>query len=111
MEKMVEIEGTEIGLKASAGTVRVYRDCFVRDLIVDMGTLEAELLQQKGLSPESVKIAENVIWVMAHEYDPSIPVIQEWLDQFSPYFIYNAIVQAIYMWRENTATINDSKKK
>ena len=42
MEKLVEIEGKKIGLKASAGTVCAYRDMFGRDLLLDMGTFEKE---------------------------------------------------------------------
>ena len=110
MEKLVVIEGVEIGLKASAGTVRAYRDKFGRDLIVDMGKVEQDILGNTTLTGESTEIAENAVYLMAKEYDSSIPKLEEWLDQFSPYFIYSAIVQAINMWHENTKTINKSKK-
>lgn len=111
MEKLVIIEGNEIGLKASAGTVRAYRDTFGRDLIVDIGTVEMEILDSKTLTAESAQVAENVVYIMAKEFDKDIPAIREWLDQFSPYFVFSAIVQVINMWRENTRTINSSKKK
>lgn len=111
MEKIVTIEGKEIGFKASAGTVRRYRDAFARDLIVDMGTVEEEILKKKIMSSESAKIAENVIYIMAREYDSNIPQITDWLDEFSPYFVYTAIVHVITMWHENTLTLNKSKKK
>lgn len=111
MEKIVNIEGREIGLKASAGTVRRYRDAFGRDLIVDIGQAETEILEKKIMSSESTKIAENVVYIMAKEYDSSIPQIAEWLDDFSPYFVYSAIVHVITMWHENTKTINKSEKK
>lgn len=110
MVKLVTIEGVEIGLKASAGTVRAYRDAFGRDLIVDMNKVEQEILGSKTLAGESTEIAENVVYLMAKEYNPSIPQLEEWLSQFSPYFIYSAIVHAINMWYENTKTINKSKK-
>lgn len=111
MEKIVKIEGKEVGLKASAGTVRAYRDQFGRDLIVDIGTLEMEIIGNKTMSIESTKIAENAVYTMAKEYDPEIPPIQKWLEQFSPYFILLAVVHVINMWRENTKTTNTSKKK
>ncbi len=110
MEKIVNIEGKEIGLKASAGTVRAYRDIFGGDLIVDMGTAETDILGNKSMSAESARIAENAVYLMAKEYDSSLPPINEWLSQFSPYFIYSAIVQAINMWHDNTKTLNKSKK-
>jgi len=111
MEKLVTIEGVELGLKASAGTVRAYRDMFGRDLIVDIGTVEMDILGNKTMTVESTRIAENTIYVMAKEYNSDLPPIQDWLDQFSPYFIYSAIVHVITMWHENTQTLNKTKKK
>lgn len=111
MEKLVKIEGKEVGFKASAGTVRAYRDAFGRDLLLDMNQFETELLQTKSLSVETAPIAENALWIMAKEYDPDIPELEEWLDQFSPYFVYGACVHCINMWTENVKQINSSKKK
>lgn len=111
MEKLVEIEGKKFGLKASAGTVCSYRDMFGRDLIVDMGTFESEFLSTQTLSSDTAKICEDAIWLMAKEYDSSIPEKKEWLDQFSPFFIYAACVHAIQMWAENLRQLNQTKKK
>lgn len=111
METLVEIEGKEVGLKASAGTVRAYRDECGRDLILDMGTVEADILGNKTLSIESTAIAENVVYLMAKEYDSELPPIKEWLDQFSPYFVYSAVVHVINMWHKNISTRNETRKK
>lgn len=111
MEEIIKIEGKKIGLKASAGTVRLYRDVFARDLIIDIGTLEEEILKNKQMTMESSAIAENAIYIMAKEYDPELPPINDWLSEFSPYFVYSAIVHVIAMWHRNTATLNKSKKK
>ena len=111
MEKNVEIEGIKIGLKVSAGTVRSYRDQFGRDLIQDMGQIEAEILANQIMTPETTKLAENIIYLMAREKNSDIGTIEEWLEQFSPYFIFNAITHVIIMWRENVRTLNKSKKK
>ena len=111
MEKEVIIEGRKIGLKATAGTVCTYRDIFGRDLLKDMALFEKELLSNKTLSSETAGVAEKAIWVMAKEYDPSVPPIKEWLDNFSPYFVYNVCVHALNMWIESTKTLNTSKKK
>ena len=110
MEKLFEIEGKEIGFKCSAGTVRAYRMDFGRDLIRDIAEAERELIETKALSPESTLIAENMAYTMAKEYDPDIPPMEEWLEQFSPYFIYNCIALIIGMWVENTQTLNKTKK-
>ena len=111
MEKIIEIEGHSIGFKCSAGTVRAYRNECGRDLIEDTTLIESELVENQQLSPESVGNAEMIAYVMAKEYGQEMPpTVSEWLDNFSPYFAYNAIVHIINMWRENLKTINDSKK-
>lgn len=110
MERVFEVEGQNIGVKCSAGTVRAYRNLYARDLIQDMVALEKELVETKTLSASSSEIAEDVVYLMAKEYDDSIPVMSEWLSGFSPYFVFNVVAQVIYMWRENLQTINSSKK-
>ncbi len=110
MERKFEVEGQTIGAKCSAGTVRTYRNLFARDLIQDMVSLEKELVETKTLSAASAEIAENVVYLMAKEYDDTIPAMNEWLSSFSPYFVFNVVAQVIYMWRENLQTINSSKK-
>ena len=110
MERKFEVEGQTIGAKCSAGTVRTYRNLFARDLIQDMVSLEKELVETKTLSAASAEIAENVVYLMAKEYDDTIPTMNEWLSSFSPYFVFNVVAQVIYMWRENLQTINSSKK-
>lgn len=110
MEKIVTIEEKEIGLKCTAGTVRAYRMDFNRDLILDFATVEKKLLKDKDLDKEFQNIAENILWMMAKEYDSSIPEINVWLEQFSPYFVFRAIAHAINMWHENLVTLNNAKK-
>lgn len=110
MERVFEVENQKLGVKCSAGTVRTYRNLFARDLIQDMVSLEKELVETKTLNAESAEIAENVIYLMAKEYDDTIPAMNEWLSGFSPYFVFNVVAQVIYMWRENLQTINTSKK-
>lgn len=110
MERMFNIEKQNVGVKCSAGTVRSYRNLYGRDLISDMGLLEKELVETKTLSTSSEEIAENVCYLMAKEYDDTIPQINEWLSEFSPYFVYTIAAQCIIMWRENLKTLETTKK-
>lgn len=110
MERVFEVEHKKVGVKCSAGTVRTYRNLHARDLILDMAALEKELVETKTLTPASEEIAENVSYIMAKEYDETLPDINEWLSSFSPYFVYTIVAQCIYMWRENLVSINSSKK-
>ena len=110
MEKLVKLEDKEIGLKCSAGTVRSYRMNYGKDLILDIAMIEKELIENKVLGTESAQSAEEIAYTMAREYNPDIEPIEEWLDQFNPYFIYTIVSEIIYMWAENIKTLNSTKK-
>lgn len=110
MERIIELEGKEIGLKCTAGTVRAYRIEYGRDLIQDMTAIEQQLLEDQMLTQENTGIAENVLYMFAKQYDSNIPSLPEWLDGFSPYFVFSAIGAAIVMWRENLMTLSSAKK-
>lgn len=110
MERIIEIEGKEIGLKCTAGTVRAYRIEYGRDLIQDMSAVEQQLLEEKMLNQETTGIAENILYMFAKQYDRDIPSLPEWLDAFSPYFVFSAISAAIVMWRDNLMTLSSAKK-
>ena len=110
MEKLVKLEDKEIGLKCSAGTVRSYRMNYGRDLILDIAMIEKELIENKVLGTESGQCAEEIAYTMAREYNPDLEPIEEWLDQFGPYFVYTVVSEIIYMWAENIKTLNSTKK-
>lgn len=110
MEKRIKVEGIEFGIKASAGTVRSYRDTYGRDIIIDIAALEKEVLETKTLSTDSAKIAENIIYQLAKDYDNTLPEIDKWLESFSPYFVYLAIPEVISAWTANMRTLQKSKK-
>lgn len=110
MEKVVKLEGKQIGFRASAGTVATYRNLFQRDLLIDMGKFEKDILENKMLSIETMDIAEKAVWTMAKEYDDSLPDLSDWLKDFSPYFIHNACIECLNMWIDNIKQLNSSKK-
>lgn len=111
MEKVATLEKKKIGFKASAGTVATYRNLYQRDLLIDMVTVEKDVVEHGKISIEAMEIAEKAVWCMAKEYDDSIPALEEWLKDFSPFFIHNATILCINMWRENVNQLSSSKKK
>ena len=96
MDKVLTIDGKEVGFRASALTPRLYRHKFGRDIVRDLNQLRKaynKAMQAKGLekppedAPEDVKAAyenaiqdaqmsvvdleifENTAWIMARQYD------------------------------------------
>lgn len=115
MKKTIIIDGHEVGFKATASTPRFYRKAFGRDIFIDMQRLVKDVKvgdeQESTLSLESLEVFENVAYIMAKQYDPTILPVDEWLDQFETFSIYHILPEIISLWNVNNMQIVDSKKK
>lgn len=110
MEKILNIDGHEVKLKASGATPRIYRKMFRSDVFADMQKLTTSI--QKGdLSDESLECLENIVYVMAYQGDPDIPDLDTWLDQFGMFSIYQKLPDIIGLWNLNEEQIESAKKK
>ena len=66
----------------------------------------------EGLQIEDLEIFENVAYVMAYHADNSISAnIEDWLDQFNMFSIYEVLPQILELWGENLVTDVTSKKR
>lgn len=128
MYKIVKIPGAELDkegkpividvpLKATANIPRMYRIWFRRDIIQDMQELKkaAEKSKKEGkeYSIENLSIFENVAYCMARlaDLDNTPHTIDEWLDQFSTFSIYEVLPQILELWEMNLETRSEAKKK
>ena len=139
MTKVLTIDGKEVGFRASALTPRLYRHKFGRDIVRDLNQLRKaynKAMQAKGLekppedAPEDVKTAyenaiqdaqmsvvdleifENTAWIMARQYDPTVPDSpDDWLENFAVFSIYEILPEIIKLWQLNQETTSKSKKK
>ena len=60
---------------------------------------------------EDLEIFENVAYIMAYHADNSIPsTIEEWLDQFEMFSIYEVLPQILELWGDNMQTDIAAKK-
>ena len=102
MDKVIQIDGKEVGFRATALTPRFYRHKIGRDIMQDMNQLQKsfdrvktakkyeskEELEQAQLSVMDLEIFENVAYIMAKQYDNTIAnTVEEWLDSFSCFSI------------------------
>lgn len=54
---------------------------------------------------ENLEIFENVAYIMALHADPTIPkTIEEWLDQFEMFSIYEILPEILELWESNLFT-------
>ena len=61
---------------------------------------------------EDLEIFENVAYIMAYHADNSIPQdINDWLDQFDMFSIYEVLPQILELWGDNMLTDVTAKKE
>lgn len=116
LEKTITICGKDVPFRASATIPRLYRIKFKRDIFQDLSKLEKSY-GKKGSKEESylaiddLEIFENVAYIMAYHADNSIPKdIDEWLDQFEMFSIYEVLPEILTLWGSNLEVQVESKK-
>ena len=111
MEKIISISGKDVGFKATATTVKKYREKFNKDLFKDIQNLIPKVNDQ-SLGANELECFMNIAYVMAWQYAHSIPEDpDEWLDQFEMFDIYMILPQIIELWALNTEQLEKPKKK
>ena len=128
LEKVVTIGNQQIRFRSSAAIPRLYRIKFRRDIFKDLTRLEktyrekarerttdnpdAEDAEQGStFEVEDLEIFENVAYIMALHADQTVPgTIDEWLEQFEMFSIYEILPEILELWGSNLATDVASKK-
>lgn len=116
LQKTIKIGDKEVAFRSSATIPRLYRIKFKRDIFKDLSKLEKSF---KGKTEngdefqiEDLEIFENVAYVMAYHADNTIPAsIDEWLDQFDMFSIYEVLPKILELWGENMMTEVKAKKE
>ena len=111
----IEICGKKIPFRSSATIPRLYRAKFKRDIFKDLSRLEKSYKDRteegESFQIEDLEIFENVAYVMAYHADHTRPAdIDEWLDQFDMFSIYEVLPQILELWGENMETEVAAKK-
>ena len=114
--KTIEIDGRPVAFNASAEVPRIYRAKFGRDLFADLEKLMSSVNggneAESALTVETLEMFEDIAYTMAKHADPGVPETpEEWLDEFNIFSIYAILPQIVEMWRLNSMTTSESKKK
>lgn len=121
MDKTIKIDGRDVKFRATAGTPRLYRILTMRDIVKDINALtkhfkevqENDTEGVEGLSIEDLTIFENVAYTMAKHATPDMPEksVEEWLDTFEMFSIWQILPQLLDLWRLNVQQTSQPKKK
>ena len=115
IEKVIDVGGKQVTFRSSATVPRLYRIKFKRDIFKDLAKLEKSYSKKTGkdedMQIDDLEIFENVAYIMAFHADPTIPkTIDEWLDQFEMFSIYQVLPEILELWGTNMLTDIESKK-
>lgn len=115
LEKTLHIGDRDVKFRSSASVPRLYRIKFKRDIFRDLTKLEKAYNHKTedgdDMQIEDLEIFENVAYIMALHADPSIPpTIDEWLEQFEMFSIYEILPEILELWGSNLITDVESKK-
>ena len=116
LEKTVKIGDTDVKFRSSASVPRLYRIKFGRDIFKDLSKLEKSYKEKasedgSSMEIEDLEIFENVAYIMAFHADPTIPqTIDEWLEQFEMFSIYEILPEILELWGTNLITDVQAKK-
>lgn len=120
IEKVINVGGQALRMRASALIPRLYRVKFGRDMMVDLRRLQNNMNDvvndetgEKSLDVLDLTIFENVAWIMAKHADPEVPSDpDEWLDSLPGVLsIYGVLPEILELWSENIATTSTPRKK
>ena len=116
ISKTIEIDGKQVEFKASAAIPRLYRIKFRRDIMQDIQKLKSSYVknqtEEKQFENVDLEMFENVAYIMAKHANPDIPgTIEEWLEEFNVFSIYQVMPVILELWCLNEETQIESKKK
>lgn len=104
MKRTITIDGKEITFIANAKTPLFYKQWVGEDLLVIMPKLQND-------PSATLDVFSKLAYVMARQADPEAGELDEWLDQFGIFSLYNALPQLTDMWGvENKTTVAPKKK-
>ena len=134
MIREMNVNGIVCRFKSSAAVPRMYRIKFGRDLFQDLNMLRKQLEKNKKLKqmteengelvvdqdeddisefpPKMLEIFENVAFIMHKHGDKNQPEdIDEWLEQFETFDIYEVLPTILEMWSFENKGLSVPKKK
>jgi len=109
IERTIDICGQPVKFRSSAAIPRIYRAKFKRDIFKDLTKLEKSYKDNAdggdGFAIEDLEIFENVAYIMALHADGTIPDnINDWLDGFDMFSIYEVLPKILELWGVNMLT-------
>ena len=112
MDKVLNIDGRGVGFRCTASTPMRYRHRFNRDIFDDLVKIKNEFVNDENFSIGVLEAFECLAYIMAKQYDPSIPdAPEDWLDEFETFSIVEIYPDILDLWVQNEHMTSEAKKK
>lgn len=111
IENTVIVNNKEVKFKSSATIPRLCRIKFKRNIFKDLVKLEKSFkAHDTSFEIEDLEIFENMAYIMAYHADKTIPpCIEELLDEFEMFSIYEILPEILELWGSNLQTDVESE--
>lgn len=113
MIEVIQIGKTEVQMKASGNTPKLYREIFKKEFFAELRKFRQSLIKTETggfeLSDDTdTGVLERLGYVMAYQaHADHTGSIEEWLDQFGPFDIIGSMGAILSVWsgsEETTST-------
>lgn len=124
LKREIEIDGMLVPFRASATIPRLYRAKFKHDIFKDMAKLQRTYVASQAKNVDAdvdtdfefevddLELFENIAYIMAYHADNTVPPsVEDWLERFNVFSIYEVLPQLLDLWGENISTEVKSKKE
>ena len=127
IERVLDINGRELGILTDARTPRIYRLLTGRDIMIDMVIIQAyqaerakmddgDLHINMDITVQALQAFEDLTYVMARQYaahhGEEIPdTADEWLEGYEIMDVYMVMPMIVDIWTESCRTTSTAKKK
>lgn len=110
MERIINIGGTPVPMKATASTLTRYRNQYGRDLIEDFQKVQQATAG--AITSEAIDIFVRLCHVMARQADPTIePDPFDWADRFDVFPIREILLPVVDLWAESMGGVVEEAEK
>lgn len=112
MRKTIIIDEKPVAFRATASTLKRYRELTGRDLLQDFQTIEAEMRTSAVVeSTDVLMMFFNFAYVMAKQGDGRVPdEPDEWMDTFEVFPINEVMPQLVTLWKQSVLSNVELKK-
>ena len=110
MEKIIQIDGKDVPLRATAMNMVIYRSEFNKDIMEVSGAIVKAGSTQDFTNLDSLGVA-RLIWTMAKTYDKDLPSFEKWFSEIEMFPVLDILTECMELIMANLTSVSTIKPK